>query len=195
MATHVTRRTVVAVVATVLAGCAGSRDTPTPTPSSENPAIGDISQMGELRLTSPAFEDGDSIPRKYGHDAQNTNPPLAIENVPSETASMTLIMDDPDAVEPAGEVWLHWLVWNIPPSQTEIPAGLEPTDAIEGVNDFGNRGYDGPAPPDERHTYRFKLYALETTLDLPQSASKRRVGKAMRNHRLAQTQLEGTYAP
>lgn len=198
-----TRRTIITAGAAALAGCAGvgagpgagAGDTPTATPTSNNPALGDITQRGPLRLTSPAFADGEAIPQKYGHDAQNVNPPLSIENIPPETQSLTLIVDDPDAVEPAGTVWLHWLVWNIPPTRTEIPAGWKPTEAVEGTNDFGNRGYDGPAPPDGRHTYRFKLYALETTLDVPRTADKRTVGNAMQGKRLAQTLLAGTYAP
>ncbi|WP_396611951.1 YbhB/YbcL family Raf kinase inhibitor-like protein [Haloferax sp. S1W] len=192
-----TRRAVVTAVAAALAGCAGGDDggAPASTPESDNPALGDATQMGDLRLTSSAFEDGGAIPRTYGHDTDNVNPPLSIANSPPETQSLTLIMDDPDAVEPAGKVWLHWLVWNIPPTQTTIPEGWTPSDAIEGTNDFGNRGYGGPAPPDERHTYRFKLYALDTTLDLPRTADKRAVGEAMRGRLLGRTQLTGTYAP
>lgn len=201
MPEYVTRRTALTAVAATLAGCAGGGDdTPTPTPApastpSGNPAVGDVTQMGDLRLTSPAFEDGGPIPREHGYEAENTNPPLSVESVPSGAESLTLVVDDPDAVEPAGEVWLHWLVWNIPPDRTEIPAGWEPTAAVTGINDFGNRGYDGPAPPDGEHTYRFKLYALDSTLDLPESATKREVGEAMQGGRLAQTSLEGTYAP
>jgi len=197
MAGRIARRTVLASVAAVLAGCAGGGGTPTATPTatSENPAVGDVERTGDLRLSSPAFEDGDPIPEEYGRDARNVNPPLAIEGVPEGAASMTLIVDDPDAVEPAGEVWLHWLVWNIPPSLTEIPEDWEPTDPVEGKNDFGNRGYGGPAPPDETHTYRFKLYALDATLNLSESADKREVGRAMRGAVLARTQLTGTYSP
>lgn len=161
----------------------------------DNPAVGDAERQGDLRLTSPAFADGEPIPETYGRNAANVNPPLSIRNVPGEAASLTLIVDDPDAVEPAGKVWLRWLVWNVPPSTTEVPEGWEPTTAVEGTNDFSERRYDGPAPPDETHTYRFKLYALGTTLDLQPSASKRDMGAAMRSHLLAPTQLTGTYAP
>lgn len=109
--------------------------------------------------------------------------------------SLVLIVDDPDAADPAGKVWLHWLVWNIPPDTTEIPAGWDPVDAVEGRNDFGETGYGGPAPPDDTHTYRFKCYALDTTLDLSSSASMTDVGAAMADHVLAQTRLTGTYSP
>jgi hypothetical protein len=192
---RLSRRTVVAATAAALAGCVGERGRSTPTADPDNPAIGDATQRGDLRLASPAFEDGGPIPEAYGHDARNVNPPLSIANVPSGAASLTLIVDDPDAVEPAGHVWLHWLVWNVPPSTTTIPEAWEPTEAVEGTNDFGERGYGGPAPPDGTHTYRFKLYALDSTLDLPTSANERDAGAAMRGAVLAQTQLTGTYPP
>lgn len=202
-----TRRTFVALTAASLAGCSEGQDgeastpartvtpAPTPTVESENPAVGGVAQMGDLELTSPAFEDGERIPEKYGRDEADVNPPLSISGVPDESETFVLIMDDPDAVEPAGQVWLHWLVWNIPASMTEIPEGWEPTEVVVGTNDFGERAYGGPAPPDREHAYRFKLYALETTLDPPAMASKREVGEAMQSGRVAQTQLEGTYAP
>lgn len=135
------------------------------------------------------------MPKKYGRDNRNVNPPLTIEHLPAKVSSLVLILDDPDAVEPTGKVWLHWLVWNVPPSRTEVPENWQPENAVEGTNDFGNRGYDGPAPPDESHTYRFKLYALDTSLDLLSTADKQLVGEAMRNHRLSQTQLTGTFEP
>lgn len=215
-----TRRMLVAAAAVALAGCGsdgdggggggddsddgggggygggggGGDDDGTPTPE-ENPAVGDVAGRGDLQLTSPAFEDGGEIPRKYGFREENVNPPLSIGGVPDATESLTLVMDDPDAVEPAGKVWLHWLVWNVPPSRAEIPEGWESDEAVEGVTDFDERGYGGPAPPDGEHTYRFKLYAVGTTLDLPDSATKREVGEAMQGEVLAATQLEGTYAP
>jgi hypothetical protein len=191
-----TRRAFVTAAAsvTILTGCGESTDGDTTTPS-PNPATGDAEQMGELRLVSPAFEDGGPIPEEYGRDAEDVNPPLSIEGVPASASSLTLIVDDPDAVEPAGQVWLHWLVWNVPPSRTSIPEDWSPTGAVEGTNDFGERGYGGPAPPGETHTYRFKLYALDATLDLPDSASERDVGEAMRGRLVARTQLEGTYGP
>ena len=99
-------------------------------------------------------------------------------------------MDDPDAMEPAGKVWVHWVVWNIEPTAT----GLEnPTE--EGMTDFGEVGYGGPAPPDKRHTYVFKLYALDTPLDLPDKSTKADVEKAMEGHIVDLATLTGTYAP
>jgi len=173
----------VTVGAVALAGCGGDGGgggESDGSQSEDNPAVGDVEQQGDLRLTSPAFEDGGEIPPKYGRDGEDVNPPLSVANVPSGAESLALAMDDPDAVEPAGMVWLHWLAWNISPSRTEIPERWEPDGAVVGTNDFDERGYGGPAPPDGEHTYRFKLYAVGTTLDLPDSAGKRDVGAAMR---------------
>ncbi|PSQ56642.1 MAG: YbhB/YbcL family Raf kinase inhibitor-like protein [Halobacteriales archaeon SW_9_67_25] len=124
-----------------------------------------------------------------------------VRTATAAVASLVLVMDDPDAVEPAGKVWLHWLVWNVVSPRTEIPEGWEPESAVEGVTDFEERGYGGPLvlvmddPDAVEHTYRLKLYALGSTLDVPDSASKREVGSAMQGDVLAATQLEGTFAP
>lgn len=152
--------------------------------------------MGDLTLSTPAFDDGDPIPEKYGYEVDNVNPPLAVSGVPDDAASLALVMDDPDAMEPAGKVWDHWVVWNIP-TDVEIPEGWDPTidGATEGSNDFDETGYGGPAPPDREHTYRFKLYALDTTLDLSGSAGKDTLEDAMEGHILDEALLEGTYAP
>lgn len=190
------RRSTLLGILGLLAGCGGvGTDTVAPTTESANPVLGDVVQIGDLSLTSPAFEAGGRIPAKYGHARQNVNPPLTISGTPNGAESLTLVMDDPDAVDPAGKVWLHWLVWNIPPQRAEIPEGWNPTDATEGVNDFGERGYGGPDPPDDIHAYRFKLFALDTKLDLNADATKKGIGRAMDDHVIAQTQLEGTYAP
>ncbi|WP_254769466.1 YbhB/YbcL family Raf kinase inhibitor-like protein [Salinilacihabitans rarus] len=149
--------------------------------------------MGELTLTSPAFDHGERIPEKYGYDAENVNPPLEIEGVPDEAESLALAVDDPDAIEPAGKVWDHWVVWNVPPETTEIPEGWEPDDAEEGTNDFGEVGYGGPNPPDREHRYRFKLFALETTLDLPAGTDVEDLGEAVEGRIVAQTQLDGAF--
>ncbi|AFK18128.2 YbhB/YbcL family Raf kinase inhibitor-like protein [Haloferax mediterranei ATCC 33500] len=148
-----------------------------------------------LKLRSPAFDKGSSIPRKYGYTNQNVSPPLQISGVPSDTASLALVMDDPDAVKPAGKVWDHWVVWNIDPETTDIAEGESPTGATEGKNSYGERGYGGPNPPDGEHTYRFLLYALDTTLDLSAGATKADLKTAISGHVLAETQLTGTYAP
>jgi hypothetical protein len=163
--------------------------------SSENgtSATGELSDMGDISLTSPAFDDGERIPEKYGYDAENVNPPLEIEHVPEAAETLALVVDDPDAVEPAGKVWDHWIVWNIPPETTTIPEGWEPEEATEGTNDFGEIGYGGPSPPDTEHRYRFKLFALDTSLDLPTETDAEALGSAIEGHVLERTQLDGTY--
>ena len=146
--------------------------------------------MGNLQLTTPAFSDGDEIPRECGYKNGNEAPPLAINGIPEGTKSLTLIMDDPDAMGAVGKVWVHWILWTIDPTATE---SLQ--DATEGMTDFGEVGYGGPAPPDKRHTYVFKLYALDCELDLPNESTKTDLEKAMEGHIIEQATLTGTYAP
>ncbi len=148
-----------------------------------------------LKLTSPEFDNGGEIPRKYGYKFENVNPPLEIQGIPDDTESLVLIIDDPDAKEPAGKIWDHWVMWNIEPNTTYIDVNADPPGAVEGKNDYGKSGYGGPNPPDKRHTYRFMLFALDTTLDLRSWASKRDVQKAMKGHVLDKVMLKGTYAP
>ena len=147
--------------------------------------------MGNLKLTSSAFSHGGEIPREYGYKNGNKVPPLTVSGIPEGTESLALIMDDPDAMGAVGKVWVHWVAWNMAPTNTE----LENLDKAEGMTDFGEVGYGGPAPPDKRHTYVFKLYALDTRLDLPGISTKSDVEKAMEGHIIEQTQLTGTYAP
>jgi len=147
--------------------------------------------MGNLQLTSNAFSHGGEIPRKCGYKNGNEKPPLTINGVPEGTKSLALIMDDPDAMGAVGKVWVHWIVWNIDPTTTELENLTE-----EGMTDFGEEGYGGPAPPDKRHTYVFKLYALDCNLDaFPYNETKADVEKAMEGHIIEQTTLTGTYAP
>ena len=147
--------------------------------------------MGNLKLTSSAFSDGGEIPREYGYKNGNKVPPLTVSGIPEGTESLALIMDDPDAMEAVGKVWVHWVAWNMTPTNTE----LENLDKVEGMTDFGEVGYGGPAPPDKRHTYVFKLYALDSELDLPDKSTKSDVEKAMEGHIIEQAILEGTYTP
>ena len=145
--------------------------------------------MGNLQLTSSAFSYGDEIPRQFGYKNGNEEPPLTINGIPEGTKSLALIMDDPDAMGAVGKVWVHWVVWNINPDTKRF------NDALEGMTDFGEVGYGGPAPPDKRHTYVFKLYALDTKLDLSNESTKADVEKAMEGHIIEQATLTGTYAP
>ncbi len=143
-----------------------------------------------LRLTSPAFSSQGRIPSLYTCQGDDTSPPLKIESILSGTQSLVLIMDDPDA--PMG-TWDHWVVWNIPPTMTEIHEGEEP-QGVGGKNSWGRTGYGGPCPPSGTHRYVFKLYALDTMLNLKKGATKREVEQAMQGHILAQTQLVGLYS-
>jgi Raf kinase inhibitor-like YbhB/YbcL family protein len=148
-----------------------------------------------MRLTSPAFADGEPIPEQYGYTAANVNPPLDIEGVPDGAASLALVVDDPDAVEPAGKVWDHWVVWNLEPDSGHVPEDWDAAGAVEGTNDYGERGYGGPNPPDREHSYRFRLYALDEPLALDAGASKADLEAAMAGHVRAETTLTGTFAP
>ena len=149
--------------------------------------------MGNLELTSSAFEDGGEIPRECGYKNGNKVPPLTVSGIPEGVKSLALIMDDPDAMGAVGKVWVHWVVWDMLASD-----GILTTQGNAnsyGTTDFGTVGYGGPAPPDKRHTYVFKFYALDCELDLPQGSTKADVEKAMEGHIIEQTQLTGTYAP
>lgn len=150
-----------------------------------------------MQLTSSAFGNGEPIPDEYGYTERNVNPPLTIADVPEGAESLALIVDDPDAIAPAGKIWDHWVVWNIPPGTEAIPEDWDPghDGAMEGRNDYGERGYGGPNPPDGRHTYRFELSALNTTVDLRSSADADDLRAAIDGHVLDQALLEGTYAP
>ena len=153
--------------------------------------------MGNLKLTSSAFLHGGEIPRECGYKNGNEEPPLTISGTPEGTKSLALIMDDPDAMGAVGKVWVHWVVWNINHDTTDLKdkkTGM-PSLNVEGMTDFGEFGYGGPAPPDKRHTYVFKLYALDSMFDLHGESSKTDVEKAMEGHIIEQTQLTGTYAP
>ena len=160
--------------------------------------------MGDLILKSPAFENGAEIPSRYTCDGENINPTLIIENVPEGVKSLVLIMDDPDAT--GGATWDHWLLWNIPPETAEIPEGqdlpaLPDRQAggrqgrwVVGKITGGSVGYRGPCPPYREDRYFFKLYALDTTLDLPaETTGKAGLEAAMQGHILSQAELMGRY--
>ena len=153
--------------------------------------------MTGIAISSGAFEDGGQIPRKHGYRNENRSPQLSFSGtVPPGTRSMVLIMDDPDAMKPAGKVWSHWIMWNIPPDTVQIGEGASaPRGAVEGTTDFGSTGYGGPAPPDGEHTYVFALYALDAELDLPASATKGQLEKAVKPHVMAKAELRGRYSP
>ena len=150
-----------------------------------------------MELSSPAFRDGDPIPAEYGYTERNVTPPLEISDAPSDAASLVLVVDDPDAVDPAGKVWIHWLVWNVDPTRKRIPEdwSTDTAAAVEGENDYGEVGYGGPDPPDREHSYRFRLFALDDELDLSAGASLDELERAMEGHVVGEALYEGTYAP
>lgn len=151
--------------------------------------------MADFSLTSHAFQNGSEIPRKYGYKNGNVSPPLTIQDVPNGTESLVLIMDDPDAMGAVGKIWAHWLLWNIASNIDEISENSIPSNSVEGKTDFGEIGYGGPAPPDKRHTYIFKLYAISKKLDLPKETTKTELETSIKNSIIAETKLTGTYAP
>lgn len=151
--------------------------------------------MTPLQLTSPVFEDGEPIPREYGYTERNVNPPLEIDGVPDDADALALVVDDPDAVEPAGKVWDHWVVWNIDPQNETVPEDWDAAEAIEGQNDYGDDGYGGPNPPDREHSYRFRLYALDEQVTLDAGATKDDLLRAVAGHVVDEATFEGTYAP
>lgn len=149
-----------------------------------------------ITVTSTAFSAGTSIPVKFTGQGNDISPNLAWSGAPPSVKSYVLVCDDPDA---PGGTWVHWTMWNIPPSATSLPAGVA-SDAtladgsIQGVTSFGRHGYGGPMPPKgNAHHYYFRMYALDTLLTLDTSASRAQLDKAMQGHVLSQGQLMGTY--
>ncbi|AHB48733.1 PEBP family protein [Hyphomicrobium nitrativorans NL23] len=150
-------------------------------------------------LTSTAFADGGEIPRLYTCEGDDISPPLAWSNAPAGTESLVLIVDDPDAPDPAApqRTWVHWVLYNLPPDSTGLPAAVaadaRPSGTEDGLNDWEHTGYGGPCPPIGRHRYFHKLYALDTRLDGLSNPAKADVEAAMAGHVLAEAVLLGTY--
>ncbi len=149
----------------------------------------------EIKITSPAFEDGGLIPPQYTCDGEDISPPLQWDAVPEGTKSIALICDDPDA--PIG-TFVHWVLLNLPADTKELAEGIPrgttlPNGAQQGTSDFGRIGYGGPCPPSGTHRYFFRIYALDTQLDLAPGARKPELLKAIQGHILAQGQLMGKY--
>ena len=150
---------------------------------------------GAMDLMSPAFSDGEMIPKKYTCDGADVSPPLEWSLVPSGTKSVALICDDPDA--PMGP-WVHWVYYDIPPETKRLPESIAPekhtaNGGKQGINDFRKIGYGGPCPPGGTHRYFFKLYALDALLNLSPGATKKELLKAMEGHILGEAELMGKY--
>ena len=149
-----------------------------------------------MELKSSAFTAGEMIPQKYTCDGPDVSPPLSWSDVPAGAKSLALIADDPDA--PMG-TWVHWVAWNIPPNARGLEEGVPKKDSLpnglkQGTTDFRSIGYGGPCPPSGTHRYFFKLYALDTSLNLPPSTTKKDLEKAIQGHLLQQVELMGKYA-
>lgn len=150
-------------------------------------------------LSSPAFEHGQPIPRRYTCDGDDISPPLAWAGVPAGTESLALIVDDPDAPDPAAPklTWVHWVLYNIPSDVTALAEGIGggdlPAGTLEGRNDWKRPGYGGPCPPIGKHRYFFKLFALDRTLGDLDQPTKGMLLKAMQGHVLAAAELVGVY--
>lgn len=148
-----------------------------------------------MKLSSSAFENKNTIPKKFGYNHENINPSILIEDVPQNTKSLVLIMDDPDALSAVGKIWTHWIVWNISPDTKIINENSIPQNAIEGTNDFEQIGYGGPAPPDKKHTYVFTMYSIDIILENKKGSSKNDILTSIENHIVEQAQLFGTFEP
>lgn len=160
----------------------------------ENP-FGDVPMT--INLTSSAFKEGEMIPKQYTGEGKDVSPPLSWKEIPDGTKCFALIVDDPDA--PRATPWVHWVIFNIPADVHHLDEGVEtkrelPDGAKQGKNDFGNIGYGGPYPPKGKpHRYYFKLYALDTKINLPAGIDKGQLEGAMKDHILARGQLMGKY--
>ena len=156
-------------------------------------AEGSMAQRIDVR--SAAFGEGKSIPSDFTCDGADMSPPIEWSGIPAEAKSLAVIADDPDA--PSGD-WVHWLVYDLPPSLTQFATGIPVGGRLsgggaQGRNDFGTFGYGGPCPPKGMHRYFFKIYALDAMLHLKPGVTKKELLKAMQGHVLAEGQLMGTY--
>jgi len=152
-----------------------------------------------LKLSSSAFSHGDEIPTAFTCDGTDLSPPLTWSGVPQGTQTIALIVDDPDAPDPAAPkmTWVHWILYNLPAAAKGLPEGVDsadlPAGTLEGLNDWKRTGYGGPCPPKGCHRYFFRLYALDQLLPDLHRPNKAKLTKAMASHILAETALMGTY--
>lgn len=153
-----------------------------------------------MRIETTAFDDGERIPERFTGDGEDVSPPLSISDLPDDTGSLALVVDDPDA--PAG-TWVHWLIWGIPADTTSLPDGVPPEEIVadlggarQGKNDFDRLGYGGPAPPSGhgQHRYRFTAYALSEHIDLDAGATREALDARLEPVTLETARLTGTYS-
>ena len=150
-----------------------------------------------MQIRSPAFEHMGHIPMQYTCEGRDVSPPLEFLDVPAEAASLVLIVDDPDAPDPAAPkmTWVHWILYNLPPDCRALPEGITalPPGTLEGLNDWNSTGYGGPCPPIGRHRYFFKLYALDALLPDLNEPTKAELELAMASRIIEEAVLMGTY--
>lgn len=150
-----------------------------------------------FQLASAAFDSNGEIPRRHTCQGEDLSPALSWSGMPEGTKSLALVVDDPDAPDPAAPklVWVHWVAYNLPAETTSLPEGVKalPKGALEGLNDWKKPGWRGPCPPIGRHRYFFRLYALDTKLADLHRPSKQRLLETMKGHVLATAELVGTY--
>ncbi len=173
----------------LFSGCAGRQH------QVVQPASTPKEDKAEIKLTSVAFKDGQSIPSPYTCDGVNISPPLEWNGVPKTATTVAIVADDPDA--PAG-TFVHWLLYNLPADNIGLVENVPTSENLkaggfQGKNDFGKIGYGGPCPPSGTHRYFFKIYALDGDLPLKAGATKAELIKAMEGHIVLQGQLMGTY--
>ena len=157
-------------------------------PKANQPMEGENKTM---KIESSAFNNNETIPKKYTCDGENINPPLEFSEIPDSAKSLVLIVDDPDA--PAG-TWTHWIIWNIDSKITMIKENSVPQGSTEGITNSGKAGYSGPCPPSGTHRYFFKIYALDNKLNIPPDTSRANLEKEMSGHILAKGELVGLYS-
>ena len=154
-----------------------------------------VAVTSAFQLSSPAFKSGDAIPAKYTCDGLNISPPLQWEDVPQNTQSIAIVVDDPDA--PSG-LWTHWILYNLAPSMRSLQERVSkdfklPDGSMQAENDYGKPGYGGPCPPSGTHHYIFHAYALDKKLTLPEAAKRKAFDRAIEGHVLAKSELTAAY--
>jgi Raf kinase inhibitor-like YbhB/YbcL family protein len=154
-------------------------------------------EEGNMRISSTAFSNQSAIPALYTCEGKDISPPIAWLDIQAGTKSLALIVDDPDAPDPAAPkmTWVHWVLYNLPATNGGLPEGVKalPAGTKEGLNDWKRTGYGGPCPPIGRHRYFHKLYALDTVLPDLKQPTKVKLEEAMKGHIIGEAQLMGTY--
>ena len=189
-------RHLITLAAALLVANCGSSGKKEQTPTIQKEAVMTTDSSSTLVLISSAFKEGEAIPRQYGCKGADISPPVEWSNIPKDTKTLAIIMDDPDA--PMG-IWVHWVIFNIPATATGLQESVPkqeslPDGALQGKNDFRDFGYGGPCPPGGTHRYFFKLYALDATLQLKAGCTKAELLKTMAGHILGEAQLMGKYS-